>query len=415
MNLLKPILATLALILTLGAALPSGACQIPVFRYALERWDPDLFTAVIFHHGPLTDEQQALVQQLRDAADSNTHPLNLDVHLADTSIPLNPSHALLNQQFGPHQASSDTPWMMVRFPHHVYTDSLAFAGPLDEHNVKTLIDSPARREIVERIISGQSAVWVLIESGDQAADDQAEQTLREELARMQNTLKLPSIDDLKNDEYYIEETTVDLRLEFSIIRLDPKDPEEHITCEMLRNSEEGLNKVSGPIAIPIFGRGRSYYALAGSGISPGQIESNCSFITGACSCQVKQQNPGADILFAVNWNARVTDSAIPDKPLPELSGLGLLDQPNADAKPVGLSTFAPSSAEATTLSASSSNTISLNPANPSTTPQTLATVNPENPTASTQSPVSVSLIALIAIALIAVGVGSIFIKSNRND
>lgn len=413
---------TLALLLLtfLLPALPAAACQIPVFRYALERWQPDLFTAAVFHQGPLTDSQQTLVQQLRDAATSPSAPANIQVQLIDTSIPLSPTHNLINQQFGPHQASSDTPWVMLRFPQHVFTDTLAFSGPLNEHNTKTLLDSPARQQIADRIIDGQSAVWVLIESGDKAADDAAHELLKQELFRQQNELKLPTIEDLKNDEYYMEQTTVELRLEFSILRLDPSDPDEAIFISMLRNSEQGLHAVKGTIAIPIFGRGRSYFALAGTGISPTQILSNCAFITGACSCQVKQQNPGADMLMAVNWNARVTDTAIHEKPLPELSGLGLLDNPAtpnapinpvtptyvAEPKPAGLSTFAPSTTPATTLAP----TATLAPAI-AATPPTLAAA----PTTSSAPSTSISLIALVAIALIAVAAGSIFIKSNRHD
>ena len=49
MRRLYPISAVIFLLLT-GA---SRACNVPVFRYALERWAADHFEVVIFHRGPL--------------------------------------------------------------------------------------------------------------------------------------------------------------------------------------------------------------------------------------------------------------------------------------------------------------------------------------------------------------------------
>ncbi|MHC4994506.1 MAG: hypothetical protein ACYTGQ_05570 [Planctomycetota bacterium] len=303
-------------------ATAASACQIPVFRYALERWEPDDFTAVVFHQGPLGETDAALVQQLREAAASKDHPLNLRVETADLNLPMDPLNKLMLDHFG----GFDTyPAMMVRFPKSVKTDQLAYRGALNADTVSSVIDSPARQEIADRILDGQSAVWVLIESGDTTADDAAEARLQAELDRLENELVLPTEEDLRNDEYFMETTTVDLRLEFSILRLNPKDPIENAHAQVLLGSEPGLHEITDPIVIPVFGRGRSYFALAGKGISPTQIEANAAFMTGACSCQVKEENPGADLLFAVNWPARVTGSVIPDKPLPELSSLGLLD------------------------------------------------------------------------------------------
>ena len=37
----------------------ASACSIPVFRYALERWDSDRFQVIIYHDGALSPEQAA--------------------------------------------------------------------------------------------------------------------------------------------------------------------------------------------------------------------------------------------------------------------------------------------------------------------------------------------------------------------
>jgi hypothetical protein len=93
---------------------------------------------------------------------------------------------------------------------------------------------------------------------------------------------------------------------------------------MLLNSEPDLAEYDEPIAIPVFGRGRTSFALVGAGIHEGTIGDSCRFVCGDCSCQVKEQNPGRDLLMAVDWDGRVTGSAMPEPELPALTGIGAL-------------------------------------------------------------------------------------------
>ena len=57
------------------------ACQIPVFRYGLERWEADTYEIVVLHEGPLDASQQRLVQLLKDAQSDSPQPANLSVSL----------------------------------------------------------------------------------------------------------------------------------------------------------------------------------------------------------------------------------------------------------------------------------------------------------------------------------------------
>ena len=55
---------------TLGALAiytASEACQVPVFRYALERWQPDPYELVIVHKGSLPKEQAPLLVHLEES------------------------------------------------------------------------------------------------------------------------------------------------------------------------------------------------------------------------------------------------------------------------------------------------------------------------------------------------------------
>ena len=68
---------------------------------------------------------------------------------------------------------------------------------------------------------------------------------------------------------------------------------------------------------------RQLYALVGKGIAPHTIGAACSFIAGPCSCQVKGQNPGFDLLMSVDWDNAVGDNKI-SSPIPGTSAAPVL-------------------------------------------------------------------------------------------
>ena len=314
--------------LTLFAASTVWACSTPVFRYALERWHPDDYEVIIFQSGSLTEPQQKLAERFKSAAHDEANHANLVFRVVDLDQELDQqTEAIINEMGLP----QNLPWMVVLYPPHTRTDRMVYSGPFSEENVDRLIDSPIRRQIVNLLAAGQSAVWLLVESGDKEKDDATETLIRTELTRIEQTLSLP---DLTAGEAGIENLgpssilSTELRLSFSFLRISRHDPLEELFVAMLVNSEQGLFEEcyaqGQPIAIPVFGRGRAYYALAGEGITDQNLQDLCEFLVGSCSCEVKSENPGADLLFAAPWSDLVTESVMVEQLLPELTGLGPL-------------------------------------------------------------------------------------------
>jgi hypothetical protein len=64
----------------------------------------------------------------------------------------------------------------------------------------------------------------------------------------------------------------------------------------------------GPVLVPVFGQGRALCALEGQDISAQSIEDVARFLTSACSCQVKQLNPGYDLLVKAEWRSILDDA-----------------------------------------------------------------------------------------------------------
>ncbi|MCH7687685.1 MAG: hypothetical protein IH899_13545 [Planctomycetes bacterium] len=195
--------------------------------------------------------------------------------------------------------------------------------------VDGLIDSPVRREIARRILKGNTAVWVFLESGNTKLDDAKYEILTSRLKHEQSTLKLPEIDPEDIAQGLLLADEADLKVLFSSLRLSPSDPREKMFVDMLLGSEGGgelslrADDVRGkPMAFPVFGRGRVLYGLVGDGINEDTIADACRLLIGPCTCQVKDDNPGIDLVMAVDWDSLVESTVDIDKDLPPLAGLG---------------------------------------------------------------------------------------------
>jgi hypothetical protein len=308
----------LVLIIGMAMSVPANACQIPVFRYALEKWLPDPFEVTVIHKDKLTADQSALVERITKARYAKI-PTNLTIHSVVDANELSDSTKTLVKLHPP----KSYPWMIIEYPEWVRTDRVAFSGPLDSGTVDGVFDSPARRQIVKRLIDGESAIWVLIESGDKAKDDAAEGVLTKTIADAMKHLTLP-IEEIKADKDFQADTVVKLQIAFSVLRVSQKDPAEAFFVAHLLNSEPDLFKYTkDPIAIPVFGRGRSYFALAGKGVTGDNLADDAKFLTSACSCTVKKENPGSDLVFTANWDKLIKGSALPPETAPEIAGLSL--------------------------------------------------------------------------------------------
>ena len=179
-------------------------------------------------------------------------------------------------------------------------------APLSQTSVQTLMDSPVRREIIQRLADGQTAVWLLVLSPDDALNARVEADLRELLDTMTNELKLPHELDGEDTLYDTPMSEVDLKIEFSVVRLDLNDPNEIILTTIIREAMLDTLDQYLPAAIPIFGRGRALTVLDKASIVPDVVAEVCSFLVGPCSCEVKQLNPGVDLLMPVDWDGLIT-------------------------------------------------------------------------------------------------------------
>ncbi len=77
--------SALALCCLWATATSALACKVPVFRYALEHWQPDPYLAIVLHRGPLSEEAEALVAKLEERVDDQSNFVNLLVKRVDVT------------------------------------------------------------------------------------------------------------------------------------------------------------------------------------------------------------------------------------------------------------------------------------------------------------------------------------------
>ena len=180
---------------------------------------------------------------------------------------------------------------------------------------------------------------MLLESGQKEADDAAAAMLTKRCTHLEKTLKLPEISEEDIAQGLVLIDPEDLKVKFSLLRLSRKNAAESMFIEMLLSSEDDLREEKPqPMAFPIFGRGRALYALVGKGINNDTIDAAGADLTGPCTCTIKEQNPGIDMLMPVAWDELIEMLPQADKPLPPLVGLtGFGEEPekNQDPEPGG--------------------------------------------------------------------------------
>jgi hypothetical protein len=220
--------------------------------------------------------------------------------------------------------------MVVKYPRKTGIELPAWAGPVSAETVGTLLESPARRDIAQKLLSGDAVVWLLLEGEDQRRDHQAAQLVEAELRDLEQSLVLPEPSPLDPPT----NTNLPLKIAFSTVRVARSNPAERMLVNLLLNWNTNLMAEPEVMLFPIFGRGRVVPPAIGEEIQPEAIREMAEFLTGPCSCEVKEMNPGYDLLLSANWNSLgdyQADNLPASPPLIGLSQFAAAAPPNPQA------------------------------------------------------------------------------------
>ena len=244
------------------------ACTIPVFRYALDRWVADPFRLVV--SGPATAERETL---------------KLLAPLRGNGV----ANAVVEER-----GNAPTGEASLLFPRD---DAAIWKGTLDAAAVESLLDSPARRELIARLLAGDSVVWVVTTRPADAADAER---IAARLRFLEQVASLP-VQNPDDPDSRLGPGPA-LKLKFTVLRLRPDDPAERAFVRMLAGPAHAEFVDGGvPFAAAVFGRGRVLDAWPLADLDDRTLEDATLFLTGRCSCRMKDGNPGWDLLLKIDW------------------------------------------------------------------------------------------------------------------
>ena len=324
-----------ALLTSIAVSTIAVACNIPVFRYALERWTPDICEILIFTSDPLNAEDETFVRNLERQSITASGPANSRVVRAELSS-LTPDLKDVWQSLQ-QTPNLKPPYVVIRSRHGKERIVNHWSGPLKETTSVPILKSPIRKQLAQRLQKGDSVVWLVlkpaqVDAKDSAATAACLKLLKEQCAALPAQLELPEGIGLQGSELYSE---VPLLLQFSVLELDRADPKEQYLVRQLAGFQKQAFDAGEPLVVPVFGRGRALEVIPASQLNADLIHDLTQFLCGACSCQVKEQNPGFDLLISTSWNTILfgEDAELP--PPPPAQGTGRTEKPTLLPIPPG--------------------------------------------------------------------------------
>jgi len=290
-----------ALILLLGLGVPAAfGCDIPVFRYALDHWPADPFR--------LEAPRAVLAAE----------PLATDLRNLSSGSGLNL------------EAAVGTNGTRLFFPFHVKgSEKPEWEGKLSPAIYHHLTDSPARQSVIKHILNGDSAVWVLVEAGPAAVNEADAHLLTDRLKFLEAATGLPRLDP--NDPDSQLGPGPQLKVQLSLLRVKRSDTNEvELISQLAGPAGLSAYPADQPFVAVVFGRGRVLGAWPQERLNDDFIEEVTHFLLGSCSCEVKAQNPGWDLLLSVDWDDALQKAGAASAPAGSLKAQTLVIQPREE-------------------------------------------------------------------------------------
>lgn len=232
----------------LVSALVSLACTTRVSEWVLLNAAPEKYTLICYDHSPMSDA----AQKQNSLLINNFKQANLNVSRVLKEDIKQPGYALFYKNR-----------LLEKFNSY--------------EEFKDLATSPMRKKIADELLYGKLCVMLLLKTGDEDKD-------KNSLEILHNTIKASPFKDI-----------------ITIVGLDRKNEAEKHFTSMLLNVEDDLKNINEPMLFGIFGKFKALEPLLAGGISEENINLLIKFLIAECSCLIKDDLPGTDILYAGNW------------------------------------------------------------------------------------------------------------------
>jgi len=231
------------------AGILSIACTTRVSEWVLLNSLPNQYTLVCFHSGPVTEnlkkQNTAITESIKNANIQFRSVTREDVK---------------------------TPW------YGLYYEDRLFSRYEDPLVLKDLTSSPLRRKVASELMAGKLCVLVYLKTDNKEKDDKG-------LNILKKTLFVSPFSEI-----------------IEVVEISRNTREEAHFASLLLNVEDDLDRIQEPMLFGIFGRFKALEPLLGNGITEENINLMIDYLTAECSCLIKDDLPGTDILFTADWD-----------------------------------------------------------------------------------------------------------------
>ena len=230
------------------AGIISLACTTRVSEWVLLNAVPFTYTLVYFHSGPVSESVQKQNRVIRE----DIKNANIRFEKAKRSGISSPYYGLYyrNRLFSRYERADE------------------LAGLASSH----------LREKIAAELEGKPCVMLYLKTDDNEKDKKGLNTLHKALA------------------------SSPFREIITVVELSRNSSDEHHFASMLLNVEDDLKVIQQPMLFGVFGRFKALEPLLGKGISEENIKLMIDYLTAECSCLIKDDLPGTDILFTGKWD-----------------------------------------------------------------------------------------------------------------
>ena len=237
------------LTIILLAGLISLACTTRVSEWVLLNSIPNPYTLIYFHGSPTTESSK-----------------KQNLALAERIKTSNIQFKTVNRQeiTGPYYG--------------LYYKNRLFSRYETVDELTGLTISPLREKIAAELMAGKLCVMLYLKTDNDEKDEAGLNTLRGAIASSPfgNIITVVELSRNSRDEYHF--------------------------ASMLLNVEDDLKDIQEPMLFGIFGRFKALEPLLGKGISEENINLMIAYFIAECSCLIKDDLPGTDIIFPDKWD-----------------------------------------------------------------------------------------------------------------
>ena len=239
-------------------------CTTKVSEWTMLNFPPAFYELVYFTNGKLdkhvTQKQKKIRNSYKD--------VNLNFNIIDINHYKNEEEKKMFEM-------ADKEKMPL---YALYYKNKLFTQFKSTDELQTLLESPLLKKMCNELKNGKLCALLLLKTGDQTQNDHSANVLKKYLSG--SILK-----DI-----------------IPVTHLNPNNVQERMFIKILLNVESDLAYIKEPMLFGIFGRFRILEPLIGKGITAENIDYLIQFLSADCSCIIKTQMPGIDMLYFNKWN-----------------------------------------------------------------------------------------------------------------